>query len=305
MTNECVTQKKNAVGKDKCERTPEAGTQMCALCRELLLKTLNEIPDLYEACDAQLARQPGSQLWEKITVSASHSLPFDEAAATAKSDLLSVIATWAGLVTDEFRVPGPNRRDATRLTAFLRLHLDLLLAHPAAGSFADEVHAVAESAQQVAEGGRPRRIVVGSCVHEGCGAEVVGQIRPDDTTAHIACEHGHTWTSQEWLLITHRLRSGGGARHLGAQGGGTVCFDGEQTHSCRTLPTDLAALAAGVAPATIRQWASRGKLTRLGAPGRAEYYLCELISVASDGSGHARSQVRCVRATPSSGPGRP
>jgi hypothetical protein len=43
-----------------------------------------------------------------------------------------------------------------------------------------------------------------------------------------------------------------------------------------TVPTELAALAAGVAVATIRKWASRGKLTRYGTPGRAEYDLDEV-----------------------------
>lgn len=43
-----------------------------------------------------------------------------------------------------------------------------------------------------------------------------------------------------------------------------------------TVPTELAALAAGVAVATIRKWASRGKLTRYGTPRRAEYDLEEL-----------------------------
>jgi hypothetical protein len=43
-----------------------------------------------------------------------------------------------------------------------------------------------------------------------------------------------------------------------------------------TVPTELAALAAGVPPATIRKWASRGRLTRYGTPGRAEYDLAEL-----------------------------
>jgi hypothetical protein len=38
----------------------------------------------------------------------------------------------------------------------------------------------------------------------------------------------------------------------------------------RTVPTQLAALAAGVPEATIRKWASRGRLTRYGTPGRAE-----------------------------------
>ncbi|HEV2784731.1 MAG TPA: hypothetical protein VGX25_35550 [Actinophytocola sp.] len=48
----------------------------------------------------------------------------------------------------------------------------------------------------------------------------------------------------------------------------------------RTIPTQLAALAIGVSEATIRKWASRGKLTRYGRPGRAEYDLDELYALA-------------------------
>lgn len=48
----------------------------------------------------------------------------------------------------------------------------------------------------------------------------------------------------------------------------------------RTVPTQLAALAVGVPEATIRKWASRGKLTRYGSPGRAEYDLDELFEMA-------------------------
>lgn len=47
----------------------------------------------------------------------------------------------------------------------------------------------------------------------------------------------------------------------------------------RTVSTELAALAAGVSPATIRKWASRGRLTRYGRPGRAEYDLAELTEI--------------------------
>ncbi|SDY48482.1 hypothetical protein SAMN05421504_105694 [Amycolatopsis xylanica] len=49
----------------------------------------------------------------------------------------------------------------------------------------------------------------------------------------------------------------------------------------RTVPTDLAALAAGVTENTIRKWASRGKLTRYGTPGRAEYDLDELFAIVA------------------------
>jgi hypothetical protein len=51
-----------------------------------------------------------------------------------------------------------------------------------------------------------------------------------------------------------------------------------------TIPTELAALAAGVTQATVRKWASRGKLTRYGRPGKAEYDLHELYELASAGS---------------------
>jgi hypothetical protein len=48
----------------------------------------------------------------------------------------------------------------------------------------------------------------------------------------------------------------------------------------RTVPTQLAAMAAGVPEATIRKWASRGKIGRYGRPGRAEYDLDELLALA-------------------------
>jgi hypothetical protein len=54
-----------------------------------------------------------------------------------------------------------------------------------------------------------------------------------------------------------------------------------------TVPTELAALAAGVAEPTVRKWASRGKLTRYGRPGRAEYDLDELHDLVAARRGGA------------------
>ncbi|MFJ6721947.1 MULTISPECIES: transcriptional regulator [unclassified Streptomyces] len=50
----------------------------------------------------------------------------------------------------------------------------------------------------------------------------------------------------------------------------------------RTVPTELAALAMGVTEATIRKWASRGKITRYGGPQRAEYDLDELFALTGE-----------------------
>ncbi|MWA07985.1 hypothetical protein [Streptomyces sp. BA2] len=51
----------------------------------------------------------------------------------------------------------------------------------------------------------------------------------------------------------------------------------------RLIPTNVAALAAGVSEATIRKWVSRGKLTRYGTPGRSEFDIEELTAIALRG----------------------
>lgn len=58
-------------------------------------------------------------------------------------------------------------------------------------------------------------------------------------------------------------------------------------HRSRLVPTQLAALAAGVSEATIRKWASRGKITRYGSPGRAQYDLDELLERVAAKAGTA------------------
>ena len=52
----------------------------------------------------------------------------------------------------------------------------------------------------------------------------------------------------------------------------------------RLVPTELAALAAGVSEATIRKWASRGKIARHGNPRRALYDLDELMELLAASS---------------------
>jgi hypothetical protein len=51
------------------------------------------------------------------------------------------------------------------------------------------------------------------------------------------------------------------------------------------VPTELAAMAAGVPEATIRKWASRGKLTRYGSARKAMYDLDELYELLVERGG--------------------
>jgi hypothetical protein len=70
----------------------------------------------------------------------------------------------------------------------------------------------------------------------------------------------------------------------------------------RTLPTSLAAMATGVTEATVRKWVSRGKLTRYGSPGRAEYDIEELLKLVAQRSSRGRGGSSRT-ATPAPDPG--
>lgn len=61
----------------------------------------------------------------------------------------------------------------------------------------------------------------------------------------------------------------------------------------KLAPADVAALAAGVKPNTIRQWAARGKLTRHGTSSRRLYDLREvgrIVQTRNQGGDNADSR---------------
>lgn len=71
----------------------------------------------------------------------------------------------------------------------------------------------------------------------------------------------------------------------------------------RLVSTELAALAMGVTEATIRKWASRGKITRHGGPQRAHYDLTELLDLQlSAGTSHPSSLSHPTVEEPPTGP---
>ncbi|ALC28502.1 transcriptional regulator [Streptomyces sp. CFMR 7] len=72
----------------------------------------------------------------------------------------------------------------------------------------------------------------------------------------------------------------------------------------RTVSTELAALAMGVSEATIRKWASRGKITRYGRKQRAEYDLDELLALTEGGAPLPVGRSGVVELAKGSGAGR-
>ncbi|MGW4400412.1 hypothetical protein ACWEHA_34400 [Amycolatopsis nivea] len=211
---------------------------------------LTALPLLYSRCEAAL--QPGRTggAVREHPARRGTGLPFREAAFDARSRMLGVLASWAGLVAAERQVPAP-RRTVPELVRFLAAHRDWLAGHPSGADFLDELSDLISSATAALDDPRPA-VPVGSCPVGGCRAPV--HLRP--ATATVACEAGHDLPPADWLHVRTR-----------------------DEHRRRTVPTKEAALAAGVPEATVRQWARRGKLTRYGSARRAEYCLDELIAL--------------------------
>ncbi|WP_461034692.1 hypothetical protein [Streptomyces mayteni] len=189
------------------------GLAVCPTCRQCVEAVLAGLPKLYLASETALARPPRPMMTERVSGSAPQGLPINEAAASARTDLLHVTAAWAGLAVEEFGLAAPARRTVDELAAFLSRHLDRLLAHPAAAEFLAEIDAVSRAARRALNGGPSRRVDVGGCPHPGCESRVTVRFHGHGPTRHhVACDSGHTWPAQQWLLLAHRLGRAGWRR---------------------------------------------------------------------------------------------
>ncbi|MFJ3162752.1 hypothetical protein [Streptomyces kanasensis] len=233
--------------------------------RERLAADLAELPRLYAEMEYLMGPVATGPL-QRVSGTRSTDRAFDEAAAAARSAIVGVLASWAGVAVETYGSPVPERR-VPELAAFLARHLDLLADHPAVADMAGEITQVTDGARRIARPDGARRVRVGACVREGCGGEVVvtmGGGGADGRARDVRCGAGHVWQPHEWLDLRGRMAAAEPARAVR-----------------RTLPTRLAAVAVGVSEATVRKWASRGKLTRHGTATRAEYDLEELTLLAA------------------------
>jgi hypothetical protein len=251
----------------------EPGLQLCWPCLQRAKECLTLLPSLYNACEIALCVPLSRSIFERISGSRGTGLPLGEAAADARDAIRRVLASWASLVVDGRSITFAPRRAVPDVARFLGTHLDWLAAHPAAADFADEVNDLTAMARRAIEPGSARRIEPRRCIEPGCGGLLAhrGRVDGDVRRAEIHCDAGHVWRADEWLLLGHRIEGAAAAATAAA---------GTSPRGTRTVPTNAAALALGVPEATIRQWARRGKLTRHGSPGRAEYDVGELAALA-------------------------
>jgi hypothetical protein len=184
----------------------EQGSKLCSLCRARVHDDIVELPKLYGEFESSLIRFPFA-FEERISGGEVKGMRLNEASVNARSDIISMLATWSGMVAEERRLTKPIGRDVAGLAAFLTRHLDWLLAHPTAPYFADEVATMAATARRAS---RPRsvlRLPLGYCVEEDCDASLyaVGTAADARSQAQVRCEAGHIWQAHEWLVLASRV----------------------------------------------------------------------------------------------------
>jgi hypothetical protein len=195
-----------------------SGTGLCVPCRGLLSNHLTILPDLYQRCEVMLVNTHARGL-ERIHGGLPGGINLNDAAVVIRTDMVTVLASWASLVVDERRVARPQRRDVRTLTDFLGQHLEWLADHAAASDAATEIAALVRVAEDTISPDRAVRMELGPCDRSGCDHIISVTVRGDGDPAPnmIRCEGGHVWPPRRWLLLKHKIeRARHGSRAVGA-----------------------------------------------------------------------------------------
>jgi hypothetical protein len=183
-----------------------SGPRLCASCRAQLANHLTVLPDLYRRCEGILVHTRGRDL-ERVHGGLPGGISLNDSAVAIRTEMMTVLASWAGLVVDERDVPRPLRRDVHALTDFLVLHLDWLALHPAAGELAAEIATLVRSAEDTISPDTAVRVELGPCNRSGCDGVVSvvvgGDVEP--TPNLMSCDGGHALPPQQWLMLKHRI----------------------------------------------------------------------------------------------------
>jgi hypothetical protein len=168
------------------------------------MRELAELPRLYAECESLLGRFPFA-LQPKVNQGKIALPAFSEAALDARSGIMSLLASWSGLVADERGTRKPARREARHLAAFLGRHWAWLAGHPAAPDFAEEVTETAAIARRASTPGG-LHVDLGGCVADNCDAALFATSgAPGAPVAMVRCEAGHAWAAHEWLHVARRV----------------------------------------------------------------------------------------------------
>ncbi|MCP3821450.1 hypothetical protein NLX86_26165 [Streptomyces sp. A3M-1-3] len=182
-----------------------AGTRLCSACGLRLTSDLTRLPRLYDECGLLLG---GSHRPRDRTSGGGSvpGLPFNTSAAEARSGILGVLRSWAGLVVGE-RVVAAPRDTVAGVVEFLIRHAGWLAAHEAAGELSEEVARAVRRALYVIDPSRGSGMRVGTCVVADCEGELTAAVRVSDRAdppVEVSCAAvpAHRWSAQEWMALS-------------------------------------------------------------------------------------------------------
>ncbi|MFC9480340.1 hypothetical protein [Streptomyces griseus] len=282
-------------------RTANAGLRLCQACLDRLSTELRRLPELYEACGRRLDGGAQDALRPRTSGGPLRGMPFNVQAAEARTEILTVLGSWAGAVAEKRGVAAP-RREVLPLRVFLGRHLAWLAAHDAAGDFCGEVARLARRARRVADPEVRRRLPIGGCAEPDCSGSLTAVVGPGQprTPAVISCDRdpGHRWLGHEWLQLSDRLRGtasagGGPSRRADAEakaaGGEAEAADSAAaTAAVRWVTAADVARLWQMPTGTVYRHASEAGWRRHSARGRT-YYRGEDVVATLAGRGAARS----------------
>ncbi|MCH0542337.1 hypothetical protein I3F58_22850 [Streptomyces sp. MUM 203J] len=260
----------------RARRHAEQNTRLCSGCGHRFVAELKALPGLYEECGTLLAGS--DQPRERTSGGPLPGMPFNTAAAEARSSVVGVLRSWAAMVLDD-RFGGGRHAAAIRtpgtvaeLAAFLVRHSDWLAAHDAAGEVSEEVARLVRRARRVIDPEPLRRVTIGACTKPDCSGGLTATVRPSHARfpAEITCDTdpAHRWLGHEWLQLSRLM--------AGQRGAESVREPGDSGNSpaeeVRWIAAgDIAALW-GIAPGSVYRHASEHQWRRRSQGGRTYYH---------------------------------
>jgi hypothetical protein len=303
-----------------CRRRSEAGQPrrlvtgragLCPVCRNDLAVGLSSLPGLHEECGRLLggAAVGSGELRDRTSGGPLPGLPFNTAAADARTAILAVLGSWSSMVVEERRVGAPPRT-VPALAAFLARHMDWVTAR-AAAELSGEIAELVRTARRVVSPDPLRRMVLGPCVEPGCPGRLTALVRPGQPhRSEVRCDAGpgHRWADHEWLRLRRRMAGegagtapGGAAagaeagpvlgegagERLGDRVGGRV--DGRAGEHARAEEPEPRWLSAGdiarlwhIAPGSVYRLASEQRWRRRSRSGRTAYHEADVLGTFSE-----------------------
>ncbi|MEV8017465.1 hypothetical protein AB0O76_14195 [Streptomyces sp. NPDC086554] len=160
---------------------------------------------LYDELANTLTHAPSRRTAGKVRERGTPGIPLNTQVLDIRSDIRTVLASWAALVCEQRSVPAPAR-DTSALTAFLVGHADWLTGHEAAQDIAAETDDLVRLAWSALSDRRDGSVPVGSCVRPGCEGELVAHLSPRTPTgrAAVVCsaDPAHSWRPDAWHTLT-------------------------------------------------------------------------------------------------------